>query len=636
MPLQMNLFSLKMRASKKVGNIDHHISGAEKIVHLENAASDAKILIERALKHDKGQPDFINLKVEAVRPEEIIYIEALPVSTIKTQTPQEGQQAIFSLLEKIGIKNSDKILALFKKTYAMRGAMLLDVDTLERLEPNQNRGIRATYMDSEDDCSQNCKNHFKEALVLASKVVSAPHIIGEICMSDDPDYVTGYVAAPQIGYVRITTLKPLHCPDGGRIFLYRGPHKDKEHCIDYLEKQKVLVRHVPGLPQTSCKNPLAEIETALQKLKDEHLYRKCTPISSAQNALVESKGQEMILLASNNYLGLADDKRLKEAASKAIEKFGTGTGGSRLVTGNLILHETLEKELAHFKDMPSALLFNTGYTANLGTISALCGQEDVIFSDELNHASIIDGCRLSRAQTIVYRHNDMRDLEEKIRQTSFNKGLIVSDAVFSMDGDIADLPGIVRLAKKYGLFSMLDEAHALGVIGKKGRGITEYFNGSHKPDIYMGTLSKALGSEGGFVCASTILIDYLRNKARSFIFSTSMAPASAAAALCALDILEKEPSLVRQLQDNTTYFCHCLEQLSIKVRTPSAIVPIMLYDEKFALKADTYLKENGLFISAIRYPTVRRSSARLRAAIMATHTKDDLKKAACLIANAIK
>ena len=640
------LYSLKMRASQSKDGQNQHISGAERILQEDDLKSNVEALINRALHHSKGQPDFINLKIEAITENEIEYIEALPVSTIEVDSAEEGQQHIIDCLSRIGITNAAEIMTLFSQTYNMRGAMLLNVDTLERLEPNQERGIRATFMDADNSNSNvnDGKNHFREAIVLASKVVNAPGIVAEICMSDDPNYVTGYVAAPSIGYVRITKLKEMGCPDGGRIFLYRGSNEDVAKCIEYLERQKVLVKNVPSAPiKIEAANDIYQpLRNTIDKLKVNKLYRTMHTITSPQNSHITTGNRDFILLASNNYLGLNDDERVKNAAKAAIDKFGSGSGGSRLTTGNLILHEELERDISNFKGTDNAIIFNTGYMANVGIISALCNKDSVIFSDELNHASIIDGCRLSRAKVVIYNHNDMSDLECKVKENlhpghskNFIDGLIVTDAVFSMDGDIANLPDIMRIARKYNLMVMIDEAHSTGVIGATGHGIVEYFKLSDKPDILMGTLSKSLASEGGFVCGNSLLIEYLRNKARSFIFSTSLAPATLASAKAALQILKNEPERVTQLQNNVNYFCAQLKNHGIDVNSESAIIPIIIGSEEEALRISAKLFDEGIYISAIRYPTVAKGQARLRVAIMATHTEDDLKFAAQKIALAV-
>ena len=646
----MSIYSLKMRASKHTGSIQEHVSGAEKILPQQELPQQMEALLSRALHHAKGKADFINLKIEAVAPENLKYIEALPVSTHEAATPAEGRQFMCQIMTELGLTpdKCQKILELFQATYSMRGAMLLDVDTLERLEPDQQRGIRATYMDSiapKGEAKAICdgKNHFQEALVLASKVLSAPNIIGELCMSDDPDYITGYIATRDKGYIRITQLKEMGCPDGGRIFLYRGPKSQVEECIQYLQEQRVLVKNVPSnpyanhtpKPKSTSDKPWQIFQDILAQKKNQQLYRNTKEISSAQAAHIIYQGQNQLMLASNDYLGLIDHPEVKEAAKEAINIYGVGSGGSRLTTGTLPLHNQLETALASFKHTEKALIFNTGYMANVGIISALGIKDSIIFSDELNHASIIDGCRLSHAKTVVYKHNDMEDLAEKLQEHAGCQGLIVTDAVFSMGGDIAPLPDIMALAEQYHVLTMVDEAHATGVIGATGRGIVEHFGLKRQPDVLMGTLSKALAAEGGYVCGSQLLIDYLRNTARSYIFSTSLSPAVLAAATKALELLENHPSMVHQLQENTRIFCKTLQQESIEAHSDTAIVPIVLHDEELALRVAEELNRQNIFISPIRYPTVPKGQAMLRAALMATHTPEELCQAAHTIGQTI-
>ena len=646
----MSIYSLKMRASKHTGSIQEHVSGAEKILPQQELPQQMEALLSRALHHAKGKADFINLKIEAISSENLQYIEALPVSTHEAANPAEGRQFMCQIMTELGLTpdKCQKILELFQATYGMRGAMLLDVDTLERLEPDQQRGIRATYMDSiapRGEAKAICdgKNHFQEALVLASKVLSAPNIIGELCMSDDPDYITGYIATRDKGYIRITQLKEMGCPDGGRIFLYRGPKSQVEDCIQYLQEQRVLVKNVPANPygnntpkQKSAPNkPWQVFKDILAQKKSQQLYRNTKEISSAQAAHIIYQGQNQLMLASNDYLGLIDHPEVKEAAKEAINIYGVGSGGSRLTTGTLPLHNQLETALASFKHTEKALIFNTGYMANVGIISALGIKDSIIFSDELNHASIIDGCRLSHAKTVVYKHNDMKDLAEKLQEHAGCQGLIVTDAVFSMGGDIAPLPDIMALAEQYHVLTMVDEAHATGVIGTTGRGIAEHFGLKRQPDVLMGTLSKALAAEGGYVCGSQLLIDYLRNTARSYIFSTSLSPAVLAAATKALELLENQPSMVHQLQENTRIFCKTLQQEGIEAHSDTAIVPIVLHDEELALRVAEELNRQNIFISPIRYPTVPKGQAMLRAALMATHTPEELCQAAHTIGQTI-
>ena len=394
-------------------------------------------------------------------------------------------------------------------------------------------------------------------------------------------------------------------------------------------------------------------DAALTQMRESHTYRTMRHIESPEAAhimLRDANGisSEQILLASNSYLDLADVPELKQAMADAVLKWGTGSGGARLTTGNKTPHVELEAEIARFKGEEASITFNTGYMANVGTISALCGKGDYIFSDELNHASIIDGIRLSRAKYFVYKHNDMADLERAVLEAKADahkhvakvdaefRGMIVTDAVFSMDGDLANLPKLLKIAKAHEVLLMIDEAHATGVLGKTGRGLAEHYGCEHA-DVTVGTLSKAVAAEGGFVAGKQKLIDFLRNKSRSFIFTTAMAPAVAAAALNNLKFIEAKPERVQQLRGNVDFFCESLQREGLNVATsPSAIVPIVIGDEAKAMRISATLQEHGILIPAIRYPTVAKGSARLRASLMATHTYEELRLAAKNIAEAIK
>ena len=639
------LFAVKMRAARA----GEHISGAERIVPADDIPALVSALAERALHHAKGAPDEIHLKAEEAG--EIVHLEALPVSTHVTQTPEEGRAVAARLLAGAGITRIDEIMARFTETYAMRGAMLLDADTLERLEPDPARGVRATYMDatyngqdarcSNGDASK--KNHFAEAVVLATKVANAPGIVGEICVSDDPDYVTGYVATKEIGYCRITTIKEKGNPCGGRIFLYRGSREGVAGTIAYLQKQCVLVAGVPTAA-TSAAAPVVVTSAAApafeQVLADELRERAAQGLlrTCRERPRLSRPSQDhpagMLSFASNDYQNLAEDPRLKEAACAAIQRHGAGSGASRLVTGTLPEHVRLEQHLASFKDTEDAIVWATGYMANVGTISALVGKGDAVFSDALNHASIIDGCRLSRADVFVYRHGDMDDLARQLAAAGpRRRTLVVSDAVFSMDGDILDLPKFLEVCHRAGAISMIDEAHATGVLGATGRGLTEHFG--CKPDIILGTLSKALGSEGGFVCASRTVCDYLRNRSRSFIFSTAPGPGAMAAADAALSILEAEPGRAAALRAKAARFAAALNAAGVACATQSAIVPIPIGDERRACAVSEALAREGVLIPAIRYPTVARGAARLRAAVDIGKTDAELQRVAVRVAELV-
>ena len=625
------MFSVKMRASRD----GVHTSGAERIVQAAAIPKLAATLAERALSHAKGAPDFINVKVERVMASPL-RLKALAVTTHRAETPGEGWAIARRLLAADGISRIDEIIPLFRETYGMRGAMLLDADTLERLEPDPVRGVRATFMDEASDATRSVspvKDHYAEAVVLATKVANAPGIVGEICMSDDPDYVTGYVATRRVGYARITCLKRLGDPAGGRIFLYRGPREKVGETIDFIQHRCVLVEDVPPRPRgerkienVKCKmtcglSVLGGLEHELAEIRAAGLWRT-----------VRERPAGLKSFAGNDYLGLACDERLKAAAREAIDRFGAGTGAARLITGTLPPHLALERHLAAFKGTEDALVWATGYMANVGTVSALVGKGDAVFSDELNHASIVDGCRLSRADVFIYRHNDMDDLAAKIAAAGpRRRTLAVSDAVFSMDGDILDLLRFISVCRANGVISMIDEAHSTGVMGATGRGLCEHFGAEH-PDVMMGTLSKALGSEGGYVCASRTVCDYLRNRARSFIFSTAHNPGSAAAADAALTILEGNPGLARSVRKKARLFADELSSRGVPAKAESAIVPVIVGEERKALELAARLEREGFLVPAIRYPTVARGAARLRVSLSAASDDKDIRALAAAIA----
>ena len=625
------LYSIKMRAARA----GVHTSGAEKIVPDASVPRVAALLAARALAHPKGAPDFLNIKVEA-QPGDIRRLPSLPVTTHVTQTAAEGRALAARLLRDAGIARIDEIMARFAESHALRGALLLDADTLERLEPDPARGVRATYMDDAASLEKRTaggKNHYAEAIVLATKVQHAPGIVAEICVSDDPDYVTGYVATRALGYRRITVIKEKGDARGGRIFLYRGPRDGVAETVRFLERTPVIVTDVPAL---ACGHAAPRrfdgLGDELAARAAAGLARRCRTLDGPTGPVARIDGRDLVVLASNDYLDLARDPRVTAAAADAARAWGAGTGGARLTTGTQPPHARLERALADFKGCAAALVYGTGYMANVGAITALVGKGDAVLSDELNHASLIDGCRLSGADIFVYRHGDMDDLDRKLSLCrEHRRRLVVSDGVFSMDGDILDLPRFLAVTRRHDAFSLVDEAHATGVVGPTGRGLAELF-GCDRPDITVGTLSKALGSEGGFVCGARVLVDYLRNLSRPFIFSTAPGAPAMAAALAALEILKAEPGRVARLRANVALFVSELARHGIRARGETPIVPVVVGDEQAALDASAALEARGFLVPAIRYPTVARGAARLRVAIMSAHEPAQLRAAAAALA----
>jgi 8-amino-7-oxononanoate synthase len=375
---------------------------------------------------------------------------------------------------------------------------------------------------------------------------------------------------------------------------------------------------------------MTEIAERLEELRASGLHRRLRLVEGPQGPRVLLDEREVLLLCSNDYLGLAGHPRLREAAAEAAMRWGTGAGASRLISGTMEPHRQLERRLARFEGYESALLFGSGYLANTGTIAALAGRGEVVFSDQLNHASIIDGCRLARAETFVYRHGDIEHLAWGLREAKGRGGLIVTDGVFSMDGDVAPLVELRELARRHQCRLMVDEAHATGALGPGGRGSVAAASLSGEVDVVMGTLGKALGSYGAYVCASRELRDYLVNSARPFIFSTAPPPPVLAASLAALELLETEPDRVERLRANAIALREALagEGLATMGDRVTQIVPLQIGEAEPTMALCERLLERGVFAQGIRPPTVPEGSSRLRFTVMATHRVEELRVAA--------
>ena len=371
------------------------------------------------------------------------------------------------------------------------------------------------------------------------------------------------------------------------------------------------------------------IKGNLNQIKQSNLHRELVEISSSMTPEIVINKKIYYQFASNNYLGLTTDAKITNSVISAIKKYGNGTGGSRLVTGTSNLHSKLESDIAKFKKTDDAIVFSSGYLASIGTISSIMNKDDIIFSDELNHACLIDGARLSRSKIVIYKHSNMEDLESKLKKfkASNGKKMIISDSVFSMDGDIAPLDSIVKLSKKYECISMIDEAHATGILGDTGSGASEMFGVQDKIDICMGTLSKAIGSVGGYIAGSSDLIDYLKNRARSFIFDTSLPAGALTASIGAIKLIERQPSIRDDLNNNIQYIQDFLASSSFNyLKSVTPIIPIIIGDEEKALECSRFLLKNQIYVPAVRPPSVPKGQSRIRVTLMATHKKKHIDK----------
>jgi glycine C-acetyltransferase len=382
-------------------------------------------------------------------------------------------------------------------------------------------------------------------------------------------------------------------------------------------------------------NPLSYLTEQLNDLKAKGTHFRLRVLDDEQAPVCTFDGKKVINLASNNYLGLTTHPKLREAALEATRKYGVGSGAVRTIAGTMKIHMELEERIARFKNVEACVVFQSGFTANAGTVSAILGKEDFIVSDELNHASIIDGARLSRAKILVFRHKDVAHAEEQLASIKDQPGrrLLITDGVFSMDGDIGPLPALCNLAEKYGAIMMVDDAHASGVLGRDGRGTIDHFHVHGRVDVQVGTLSKAIGALGGYVCGSRDLIDFLYHRARPFLFSTSHPPSVAAACMAAFEVLEQEPERMDRLWENTRFWKKELANLGFNIggtNTPASetpITPIIIGDGRLTMEFSRELFKEGVFGTGIAFPTVPEGKARIRTIMTATHTQDELGQA---------
>ena len=377
-------------------------------------------------------------------------------------------------------------------------------------------------------------------------------------------------------------------------------------------------------------NPLSFLHDQLEEWKQHGTYQRLRVLQSESAAESRFDGKEVINLASNNYLGLTTHPKLRQAAIDAVRRFGVGSGAVRTISGTMSLHMQLEERIAAFKEVEACVVFQSGFAANAGTVSAILGPEDHIISDELNHASIIDGCRLSKAKIHVLPHKDAAGAEKILAELESVPGhkLLITDGVFSMDGDIGSLPGLVEAAERHGAIMMVDDAHSSGVLGRNGRGTIDHFGLHGRVHIQVGTLSKAIGVLGGYVCGSRDLIEFLYHRARPFLFSTSHPPAVAAACLAAFDVLEEEAERIERLWENTRYFKQGLKNAGFETgMSETPITPVMVGDAALAHQLSRELFEGGVLATGIGFPTVPKGKARVRTIVTATHTREELDRA---------
>jgi 6-carboxyhexanoate--CoA ligase len=639
-----------MRAAEGAMGGGRHISGCERLVPEERIPSILEKMWRRAKSHERGNAHSVNIRIDAVDSAAMRHIPPLAIESVIYETVGEAREASCALLEKNGIskvaarKALEAIAALPR---SMRGAMVMDALTGERLDGLGERGVRVSHMDCEDEEKftnflQNATGQFpangatpkamaklREAIILASKAASAQGYAGELCWSDDPHYQTGYVASGKV-YRRITPMKEQGSPIGGRV-LFLWPGTPLAETIDYWQRQPVLV----SMGFTSrCEEKVRQLQASglVRSLNDLEFYDACHAVDGA--------GHRLFVACANDYLGLRFHGDVISAARDALEQTGIGSGGSRMVTGSNAICGAFEREIADFKGSEAALLFPSGYMANVGLISTICEEGDLILSDEKNHASIIDGCRLSRGKTLVYPHRDVECVEKLLRahRAAATDCFIVTDGVFSMDGTIAPLPELLALAGNFDAQLIIDDAHGLGVLGARGHGTLEHFGMSMGPRIIsVGTCSKALGSLGGIVCGSESLASLLRSRCHPILCSTMLPPSAVAAARKSLDLLRKSPEYVQKIKHLSAMAKDIFQKNSIPtIGDSGAIFPIPIGDERRAISLARELYTRGIYLQGIRYPSVPMGGARLRLTVCASYDEREFANLIGEISNTLK
>ncbi len=456
--------------------------------------------------------------------------------------------------------------------------------------------------------------------------------LGAATIGNQLETITGKVLNPDVLYELETINELAEHLDSLRVMKPRDTEKAQAEPI----ASRCVDSAASAAGQAGLIQRYALLNRRVKRLKNEGRYFFETEISQHDGAWVVADGKRMLMLGSYEYLGLLGHPKLKQAAINTIEEYGTGHHGARLLTGTTTVHRALERKLADFMQTEDAVAYSSGYVTNLSTISSLVGAGDYVIGDQLNHASIMDGCRMSGATFWEFRHNDMRSLAELLEQADGGRTLVVVDAVFSMDGDIIDLPAVVELCKKHGAMLMVDEAHSLGVLGAMGRGVQEHFGlNPDDIDVKMGTLSKTFAGGGGFVAAPEEITTFLRHHARGYIFSGALAASHASAAIAAIEVLEQEPELVNQLQRNVAYYLSGLKVLGFDTsKSVTPIVPIMTRDDETALEMTRLCRGEGLLVIPVCYPAVPMDAPRLRTCVSAIHTSDDIDLALNILARA--
>ncbi|MSS46120.1 aminotransferase class I/II-fold pyridoxal phosphate-dependent enzyme [Cutibacterium sp. WCA-380-WT-3A] len=617
-----------MRASGTLGGEPYHVSGAESLVASAMVEQAIAGLTRRAFAPGHSvEPRHVRLSLDQIDAEPAV-IPALPTHLKECPDPATARQHFLDVLSRF-IPNPGDVLRILTDAPTMRGAALVEVGTGRRLEADPLRGVRVTRFGDLAEPTPGSlahKKHHYEAVLLASKVAAAPGVLAEFCMSDDPDYTRGYMCVDGI-YTTVTNVKADGDRNGGRVILIDTASADPTITTEWLERQPVLIGPTADSHETTSWRD--HICQRLNAWRDAGLDRNPRIFCSPQSADAVTTEGPALLFSSSDYLGLSTEPRIQQAMITAAEKLGCSSGGSRLTTGTSVAHQQAEHEIASWLGYPQAVLMASGYQANLATLQLLASPDVTVISDADNHASLIDGCRLARARTVVVPHADLDAIEACLNRVTTDRALVLVEGVYSMGGDATDVAEVVKIAHRHGALAVIDDAHGIGTVGPTGRGVTEGLPPSQRPDIVLGTASKALGVEGGFVCVDETVAALIRNCARGYAFSSASSPAVAAAIAASVRYLRADTSKVQRLQ-TTVAQARCLLAEAGLIASPAAndlgpIIRVPVGSESRAVAAQDELARRGLIVGAIRYPAVARGRAILRICLTARHTEEHIR-----------
>ena len=629
-PTTVAWWSVRMRATGTLDGEPYHVSGAESLVAPGMIEQTVAGLTQRALAPGhtvKARQVRVSLDQLDVKP---TVIPALPTELKECPDPVAARQYFVDVLSRF-VPHPAEALRVLTEGPTMRGAAMVEAGTGRRLEADPLRGVRVTKFgdltESAPGTSLAHKKHHHEAVLLASKVAAAPGVLAELCISDDPHYTRGYVCADGV-YTTVTNVKADGDPNGGRVILVDTTRADPTTITAWLENHPVLIgpATASGPKATSWHDHLCG---RLNAWRAAGLERRPRTFCSAQDPDAITTDGPALLFSSSDYLGLSTEPKVQQAMMNTVRRLGSSSGGSRLTTGTSVAHHQAEHEIAAWLRYPQAVFMASGYQANIATIQLLADPHVTVISDAENHASLIDGCRLARARTVVVPHADLDAIDTALDRVTTDRALVLTEGVYSMGGDVTAVGELVEIAHRHGALVVVDDAHGIGTVGPTGRGATEGLSASQRPDVLLGTASKALGVEGGFACVDETLAALMRNCARGYVFSSAPSPVIAAAVATSVQYLRTETTRVRRLQANVAQARHLLAEAGLI--PPSAahdrgpIIRVPVGSESRAVAAQEALARRGLMVGAIRYPAVAKGDAILRICLTARHTDEHIR-----------